>query len=415
MSGLLRKRSKRDAPGGSSPDAGERGPDAENPDVMREADALVRAGRRLEAIELLTAANRRERRDEIERRLVKLRNEAFADLDPAAGLESWPPSAPELFPDASGLPEIAATDLGSDALRSGILRHGGLIVRGLLAPVRVAQLVEDIDRTFRAQDEFFDGAAHADTAPWFVPFQCDTEFPVGPTRRWVRGGGGVLTVESPRALFDVLDAFAEVGLAECLAEYLGERPVLAAKKFTLRRVPLEQTADWHQDGAFLGHGIRAVNVWVALSHCGDDAPGLDVVARRMPEIAPTGTEGAWFDWSVGRPVVERVARGRADRAAGVRGGRRVAVRRDVVAPHRDRAGDDPRAVRARVVVLRTVALPARSDPHSLLRPATSRPGPEFQSVRPVYFAWVARYDSCEWGTWRRLRRRGRRRAPVRSS
>jgi hypothetical protein len=307
VSGFFRKRSQRDAEAGGTADA--KRPDARGSDAMSEADALVRAGQRLEAIELLTAANRRERRDEIERRLVKLRNEAFADLDPAAGLESWPPPAPERFPDASGLPEIAAADLASDVLRSGIIGHGGLIVRGLLSPERVAQLVEDIDRTFSAQDAFFDGAAHAETAPWFVPFQCDTEFPVGPTRRWVRGGGGVLTVESPRALFDVLDAFEEVGLAECLAEYLGERPVLAAKKFTLRRVPLEQTADWHQDGAFLGHGIRAVNVWVALSHCGDDAPGLDVVARRMPEIAPTGTEGAWFDWSVGRPVVERVAQG----------------------------------------------------------------------------------------------------------
>ena len=91
--------------------------------------------------------------------------------------------------------------------------------------------------------------------------------------------------------------------------HLGERPVLAAKKFTLRRVPLAQTADWHQDGAFLGRDIRAVNVWVALSPCGEDSPGLDVVARRMPDIAPTGTEGAWFDWSVGAPVVDRVAEG----------------------------------------------------------------------------------------------------------
>ena len=285
------------------------GDDLAHADVLVEAEALARAGRRLEAIELLTVANRRARRDDIERRLVRLRHEAFADLDLSEGLATWPPDAPELFAGVVGLPEIAAADLTADAVRSGIVRHGALIVRGLIRPARVAQLIEDIDQTFTAEDAFLEGAPHAQAAPWFVPFQCESEFPVGPTRRWVRGGGGVLTVESPRALFDVLDAFEEVGLAGYLADYLGERPVLAAKKFTLRRVPLEKTADWHQDGAFLGKGIRAVNVWVALSPCGEDSPGLDVVARRMREIAPTGTEGAWFDWSVGAPVVDRVAEG----------------------------------------------------------------------------------------------------------
>ena len=108
-------------------------------------------------------------------------------------------------------------------------------------------------------------------------------------------------------MFDVLDTFEAVGLAASLAEYLGERPVLAAKKWTLRRVPLDITADWHQDGAFLGEGVRAVNVWVTLTHCGDSAPGLDVVGGRLDEIVTTGTEGAWFDWSVGDPVVRKVA------------------------------------------------------------------------------------------------------------
>ena len=67
-------------------------------------------------------------------------------------------------------------------------------------------------------------------------------------------------------------------------------------------------ADWHQDGAFLGPGIRVVNVWIALTHCGDDAPGLDIVGGRLHDLVPTGTEGAWFDWSVGDPLVRAVSR-----------------------------------------------------------------------------------------------------------
>ena len=56
---------------------------------------------------------------------------------------------------------------------------------------------------------------------------------------------------------------------------------------------------WHQDGAFLGQ-VRALNVWLSLSRCGDVAPGLDIVPERLEEIVPTGTEGATFDWSVSR-------------------------------------------------------------------------------------------------------------------
>ena len=55
-------------------------------------------------------------------------------------------------------------------------------------------------------------------------------------------------------MFDVLDTFDAVGLGPALTGYLGERPVLAAKKWTLRRVPLDSGTNWHQDGAFLGQG-----------------------------------------------------------------------------------------------------------------------------------------------------------------
>ncbi len=63
---------------------------------------------------------------------------------------------------------------------------------------------------------------------------------------------------------------------------------------------------WHQDGAFLG-GVRALNVWLSLSHCGDDAPGLDIVPKRIDRVVPTGTEGAAFDWSVSQAVVDEAA------------------------------------------------------------------------------------------------------------
>jgi hypothetical protein len=58
----------------------------------------------------------------------------------------------------------------------------------------------------------------------------------------------------------------------------------------------------------MGHGIRSLNVWLALSHCGDDAPGLDVVGRRLDELVQTG-DGAFADWGVKPHVAAQVGAG----------------------------------------------------------------------------------------------------------
>jgi hypothetical protein len=61
----------------------------------------------------------------------------------------------------------------------------------------------------------------------------------------------------------------------------------------------------------MGTDIRTVNLWLALSHCGDDAPGLDILPRRLNHIVETGTPGAVFDWSASPEMVERAAEGTA--------------------------------------------------------------------------------------------------------
>ena len=66
-----------------------------------------------------------------------------------------------------------------------------------------------------------------------------------------------------------------------MSDCRGERPALSANKCTLRRVPVDTNTNWHQDGAFLGADVRTVNLWLALSDCGDDSPGLEIVPRRL--------------------------------------------------------------------------------------------------------------------------------------
>ena len=94
-----------------------------------------------------------------------------------------------------------------------------------------------------------------------------------------------------------------------VTRYLGERPAMTMRKSTLRCVPPLPHADWHQDGAFLGDGIRTINLWLSLSHCGEDAPGLDLVPRRLDRVVETGSGGAYFPWSVGPGTVEEAADG----------------------------------------------------------------------------------------------------------
>ena len=62
--------------------------------------------------------------------------------------------------------------------------------------------------------------------------------------------GAVWTADSPRVLFELLESYRAAGLDDMIAAYLGERPAVSLRKFTLRRVPSDLAqADWHQDGA----------------------------------------------------------------------------------------------------------------------------------------------------------------------
>jgi hypothetical protein len=112
-------------------------------------------------------------------------------------------------------------------------------------------------------------------------------------------------------MFEMLDTFEAAGLRRIAREYLGEHPAISMQKCTLRKATPDvghPFKGWHQDGAFLGD-VRALNVWLSLSHCGDDAPGLDLVPRRLDHIVPTGTEGAIFDWVVSPAMAEEAAAG----------------------------------------------------------------------------------------------------------
>jgi hypothetical protein len=282
---------------------------ASSPDeALDRAGELAAAGRCLDAIDVLRGARAMNGTPDVDRRLTVLRHRAFREL-PVTEAPPGPPSADSPVP-AGTLAEIGPGELTATAVRRAIQGCGGLLVRGLLAE-HVERLVDGIDAAFAARERRRSGG---DGGAWYDPLPLEAAEAKSLGRNWVAGGSALLACDSPRVVNDVLDLYEQIGLRRVVTEYLQDRPVLSANKCTLRHVPPESGTDWHQDGAFLGQGIKALNIWVALTDCGVDAPGLDLVPLRLDGVLPTGTGGAYFDWAVGPEVVA----GLEDRAPVVR-------------------------------------------------------------------------------------------------
>lgn len=267
--------------------------------ILEAAEAQLDRGQFRDCIDLLADELRRSPSTSVAAASLRARHIAFRHLgtdEPGP----WPPESDDAFAGVEGLPEVDAGDLTPDLVASGILRHGCLIVRGLVPGATAARLVDDIDRSFEAHDAAASGRLSPEMAQWFVPFEPGEGYSYTNLERyWTRQIGGVLAADSPVAVFDVIEALDAAGLRPILEAYLGEPPVLSVKKFTLRRAPADAPTEWHQDGSFLGATTRTVNLWLALSDCGVDAPSMDIFGRRFDDIVPTGGGDAMFDWSVG--------------------------------------------------------------------------------------------------------------------
>jgi hypothetical protein len=273
------------------------------------ATALVDEGRIFDAIAELTAANRLASDPRVESRLLHLRHEAYDAIGEQHPPEVWPRVVPDQFATA-GVPELDRADVTADLLASAVTNHGCLHVRGLLDADGTRRMTEAIDEAFRACDARQYTEPDVWPGTWFTTFHPGPRYPKPENfhRAWVRHAGGVLAADSPPAFFVMAELFEEAGLREVVGGYLGEQPVLAVDKVTLRRVPLDlKVGEWHQDGAFLGDGIRSLNVWLALTDCGGDepSPGLELVPRRVTSLLERGTDGAYFPWSIGHDLVMR--------------------------------------------------------------------------------------------------------------
>jgi len=267
------------------------------PEMTIEWDGTT--GELWQEIERLGEAQRRDPDPDTARRLLRLRHLAgLRVVDEASNEAGF--AAPDAggFP-ADRLPELTRADVTPGLLRAGILRDGCVLVRGLVPRDEALAFAEQIDRAFAEREEGRPGDHYEE-------FEPEPPFPELGSRPWIREGGGVLAGDAPKLAFRLFEMLRASGFDRIVEGYLGEPPVVSFEKTTLRKAEPHVGGAWHQDGKFMG-AVRALNLWLSLSRCGDVAPGLDIVPRRLDHLVARQTEEAMLDIQVSQSKAEEAA------------------------------------------------------------------------------------------------------------
>jgi hypothetical protein len=237
--------------------------------------------------------------------LIRLRNQAgIRRLRAASGAAAFADSGSALPDVNGGLPEFTREQLTPQLLRSAIMRDGCLLVRGLAPRADAESFAQQIDRSFAERDRHDAGVPHDPRL--YQEFTPDPRYGEELARPWIKEGGGVLAVDSPSLNFRMMELFEQARLPQLVNGYLGEAPLITAQKTTLRKAEPAVPGAWHQDGKFMGP-VRALNLWLSLSHCGDEAPGLDIVPKRIDDFVTTLTDEALLDYMISQRMAEEAA------------------------------------------------------------------------------------------------------------
>jgi hypothetical protein len=259
----------------------------------------------LAEIEELTERNRANPSRDTERRLLKLRHVAGMHVyDTDWGDTDFATPDSDRLPAGDQLPEFAPADLSPELLRAGILRDGCVLVRGLVDRDDALHLARQIDRAFEVRAQ--NGGGRRSNKGYYEKFEPDDRYGEVSGRDWIEQGGGLLAADSPLIAFEMMELFRGAGLPKLVGGYLGEPPLISVHKTTLRKAEPNVGGGWHQDGAFMGE-VRSLNLWLSLSRCGDQAPGLDIVPRRLDGLVNTQTDEAMLDFQASQRTAEEAA------------------------------------------------------------------------------------------------------------
>ena len=273
---------------------------------VTDLDAAARvasdAGNAVEALRHLIAANRLEPNPEREIliRNLRLTSELYGPRTPAPVRE-----APALRYEQE-MPACQLAEITPDIVRTAIADRGCLYVPNALDTETTDTLRAAIEAAQNAWQEEQPDPRWYSRPKLSSP---DHALQVASARDFAHRSGGTLAADSPRAMFLICDMLERTGIAALAEQYLGEAPVMSADKFMLWRVgPGESRGGWHQDGRFLGDGmdIASLNIWTALTDCGENAPGMDLVLEDYDHYI-MAEEGSHFDWAVSDEQVDKLS------------------------------------------------------------------------------------------------------------
>jgi hypothetical protein len=259
------------------------------------------AGDSIKAIRQLMAANRL--KPDAEREILIRNLRVTQDL--------YGPRTPHEFGELPAtlsykqdMPACSLAEVTPEILRAAFAARGCLYVpnaldAGTTEALRAA--IEEAQNACRAENP---------DPQWYSQPSLPTRklaFDLAGARNFAHNSGGCLAADSPRAMFMICDMFERSGITALAENYLGEAPALSASKFMLWRVSAGPAAGWHQDGRFLGEGmgIASLNVWTALTDCGETAPGMEIVLE-YPDHYIQAAEDSAFDWAVSDAQVDEI-------------------------------------------------------------------------------------------------------------
>jgi hypothetical protein len=246
----------------------------------------------LAEIERLSAENRQSRDSAREQEILGLRQiAATALVDQAGDRKELIAPDDESLTGESSVPEVSAEQLTAGQIQAAILRHGSILVRGLVDRASAESLADGIDKAFAARQAIAEG--RRGNGGYYEELHPEPPNQPITHRGAVQDGGGLLAADSPRVAFEMFETFERAGLRQLVSDYLDEPPAISADKTTLRKATPDVPGAWHQDGKFLGD-VNSLNLWLALSHCGDTAPGMDLVPRRLDHIVDAGVGDQGF-------------------------------------------------------------------------------------------------------------------------
>ena len=165
------------------------------------------------------------------------------------------------------------------------------------------RFAEQIDRAYAERERHDAGQRFNDG--YYSEFVPDPRHSGPIARGWIKQGGGLLAADSPLLSSEMRELLRAAGCPSSCRRISASRRWWRSRRRRCAR-PTPVPGAWHQDGKFMGD-VNALNLWLSLSRCGDLAPGLDLVPRRLEHYAATATDDAMFDNMVSQRMAEQEA------------------------------------------------------------------------------------------------------------